>query len=155
MGLTEIDGNDIEPIIVPSGQPVGDKFDYSCYPYEDAGTPALMDHHQQQLTKFGVRFGQGGFSAFDLHNLDSSFLITTASRGQYNGTFDGCIAPFGMYITSAGRNSVVVFVHKQSNTQKRAYCKKHPIMPEVTHHALNLSFVTAYQLTSPGNALDH
>ena len=63
MGLAQFDGNLMEPIVVPPGQPACEEFDYSCYPTEDAGTPAFMNHHKQQLAKFGVMFGRGGFAA--------------------------------------------------------------------------------------------
>ncbi len=63
MNLGEINGDLMEPIIVPPGQPVADEFDYSRYPIEDAGTPAFIGHHKQQLTKFDVKFGRGGFEA--------------------------------------------------------------------------------------------
>ena len=42
---------------VSSGKYAGveaDVFDYSPWSSEDAGSPALTEHHKQQLAKFGV-----------------------------------------------------------------------------------------------------
>ncbi|BDA45285.1 hypothetical protein COCOBI_07-0720 [Coccomyxa sp. Obi] len=130
LDLAEADGNLTDPIVVPPGQPVSDEFDYSRYPSEEAGTPDFIEHHKQQLEKFGVKFGRGGFAAYDVHAESSMYSITTASGRQFNVTVDGSIAPFGLLPSSAGRISIVLFEHKQSHAQKQAYCDSHPEMPK-------------------------
>ncbi|CAL8469031.1 g8572 [Coccomyxa elongata] len=130
LNLIEVDGNVMEPIAVPPGHPVGAEFDYSCYPTEDAGTPTFMDHHKQQLTDFGVKFGRGEYEAYDLHTNTSLYSITAASGRQFNGTVDGSIAPYGFFPSSAGRSSAVIFIHKQSDAQKQAYRDKKSEVPK-------------------------
>ncbi|KAL0023226.1 hypothetical protein WJX79_006279 [Trebouxia sp. C0005] len=48
-GLLQEDGNDIDPIAVPARLSMGHSFDYSQFPSESDGNPALLDYHQQQL----------------------------------------------------------------------------------------------------------
>ena len=124
-----------KPIAVLSGQPVCNDFDSSCYSLEDAATPAFMEHHKQQLAKFGIEFGPGGFQAYDLHAEPDLYVIKTKSGELFSGTVSGSIAPYGILPYYAGRNSVVLYLHKQSDAQKQAYCDKQPDMAKVTHAA--------------------
>lgn len=59
IGLADFETYLAKTIAVPSGQPVCNDFDSSRYSLEDAATPAFMEHHKQQLAKFGIEFGPG------------------------------------------------------------------------------------------------
>ena len=72
LGIPETDGNQLAPITVPEECPACSGFDYSQYANENAGTTALLQHHQEQLQRMGVTFGRSGykvrcFSVVELH----------------------------------------------------------------------------------------
>ena len=50
-----------DPIVVPAGLLMSHSFDYSQFPSENDGTPALLEHHKQQLSGFEVQFGKASF----------------------------------------------------------------------------------------------
>ncbi len=124
--LDEVDGNAEEPIALPDDAPQASNFAYEQYADENSGTPFLLDHHAEQLKPFGVRFGRGGFKIYDLHSHRNLYSITTGSGQRYSGTVDGCIAPYGLMASSAGKHSRIAYEHKQSQEQKRAYRDAHP-----------------------------
>ena len=75
-----------------------------------------------------------------MHSETTLYYIRTTLEQQFIGTVDGSIAPFAHYPQSAGRNSAIVFQHKQSEAQKQAYRDKHPETQKVIHQALNPYF---------------
>jgi hypothetical protein len=111
LDLCEPDGNKLDPIIVPAGQPEAAPFEYSAYPNEDAGTPSLLQHHQEQLEKYGVYFGRGGFEMYNIHKK-IPYLISTPNGQNHRGTADGCLAPYGLSVESAGKQCRVLYKHK-------------------------------------------
>ena len=134
--LLEVDGHAVDEIdSQASSAPYCDSFDYSIYPDENAGTPALMQHHETQLRKFGVQFGHSAYQAYDLHS-ENKCLAISAYGQSYVGGFDGGIAPYGLFKSSAALRSIVAYEHKQSQEQKNAYREKHPEVPQVCffHH---------------------
>lgn len=74
---------------------------------------------------------------YDLHAEPDLYVIKTKSGELFGGMVSGSIAPYGLLPYYAGRNSVVLYLHKQSDAQKQAYCDKQPDMPKVTHFAQN------------------
>jgi hypothetical protein len=57
--IKEVDGHLLLPIDMTGGiEYTG--FDLSRYTSEEAGTPDLMRHHQEQLSRCGLPFGLGG-----------------------------------------------------------------------------------------------
>ena len=118
LSLLEVDGNDLQPIVLPKRPPKCASFDYSQYENENTGNAACLEHHKKQLETCGVPFGLGAFKMYDLHTQRSLYSIRTISGQQYNGNVDGCLAPFGLMATSAGRQCRIVYEHKQSTIQK-------------------------------------
>jgi len=121
LDVVEVDGSQVDPVVLPENCPECSSFDYSEYCSENAGTPDLLKHHQLQLAKMGVAFGRGGYGMYYLHNTPPLFAIKTASGRSYRGNIDGCLSPSGLMPTSAARQCRIAFVHKQSANQKQAY----------------------------------
>ncbi len=117
LGISEIDGNLLDSVQVPSTP--CDAFDYTRYANENEGTPALLAHHQAQLERLGVSFGRDGYQMYDLHSKAAPYKIYGSSK-MYQGGVDGCIAPFGLAVSSAPMQCRVVYEHKQTR-QKGAY----------------------------------
>ena len=67
LGFLQDDGNEVAPIVVPAGLSMSHSFDYSQFPSDNDGTPALLQHHQQQLSGFEVQFGRSQFQMYDIH----------------------------------------------------------------------------------------
>jgi len=121
LDIMEMDGNVVDPVVLPEDCPTCSSFDYSKYCDEAAGTCDLLAHHQVELAKMGVVFGQGGYHMYDLHKTPRLYTIKTASGRSYGGNIDGCLSPFGLMPTSAARQCRIAFEHKQSAKQKQAY----------------------------------
>lgn len=119
-------GNLEDPILPPPDVPVADGFDYSRYPNEDTGTPALLQHHKQQLQKYGVSFGRGAFEMYDIHDNKKLFSFVAPDESEFTGTADGLLAPFGLYPESAARQCRALFEHKQTEEQKQSYRDNNP-----------------------------
>ena len=119
--FSEVDGNAIEPINVPTDCPECASFDYSLYMDEDHGNNDCLKHHQIQLESLGVRFGRGAFQMYDLHKTRQLYSIRTSNGQRYNGNVDGCLAPFGMMASSAAKQGRVMYEHKQSPKQKEQW----------------------------------
>lgn len=120
------DGNLACPIVVPAGSPSCCPFDYSQHPSEDAGTPALLSHHQLCLHQFGVHFGRGGFQMHDVHGRKKDLQVTAPSGLQYNGGVDGIAAPYALTKAGAFSEMRIAYEHKQSDAQKQLYREAHP-----------------------------
>jgi len=121
LDVMEMDGNVVDPVVLPKDCPTCSSFDYSKYCNETAGTCDLLAHHQAELAKMGVVFGRGGYQMYDLHKRPSLYTIKTASGRSYGGNIDGCLSPFGLMPTSAARQCRIAFEHKQSANQKQGY----------------------------------
>lgn len=134
--LAELDGNLQDRIVPPADAPECTVFDYSNYATEDEGTPDLMQHHALALQKLGVVVGRGGVSAYDLHSDEDckDFFTIKMAAQEYTGGVDGCIAPFGLFRSSATWRSLIVYVHKQSAQQKQAYAEKQSGQQQVCLH---------------------
>ena len=110
--------------------PASRSFDFSQYVNENAGTLDLLKHHQVELIKFGVKFGTGAFTMYDLHEHKNPY--PTVHDGQeYHGGLDGGIAPHGLSIASAANQLRVAYEHKQSNAQKQRYREHHGDIAQV------------------------
>lgn len=121
LDVLEMDGNVVDPVVLPEDCPTCSSFDYSKYCDEAAGTGDLLAHHQVELAKMGVLFGQDGYHMYDLHKTSTLYTIKTASGRSYGGNIDGCLSPFGLMPASAARQCRIAFEHKQSAKQKQAY----------------------------------
>ena len=108
----------MDPIIVPDGSPACTSFDYSKFPSEPLGNADCLAHHKAQLERFGVPFGRNGFNMYDLHTQTQLYSIQTNSGKQYRGNIDGCVAPYGLMLSSASNLCRIGFEHKQSEIQK-------------------------------------
>ena len=119
LSFSETDGNSIDPIEVPADcSASASPFDYSQYKDEEEGNLACLNHHKAQLEKFGVHFGRGAFQMYDLHKEQRLYNIRTSNGQEYNGNVDGCLAPFGLFASSAASQSRIIYEHKQSSSQK-------------------------------------
>ena len=126
LNFLQEDGNLACPIVVPAGSPSCCPFDYSQHPSEDAGTPALLTHHQLHLHQFGVHFGRSGFQMYDVHSRKKDLQVTAPSGLQYNGGVDGIAAPYALTKAGAFSEMRIAYEHKQSDTQKQLYREAHP-----------------------------
>ncbi len=109
LNLNEVDGNAIEPIIVPADAPQPNSFAYEIYPDENPGTPFQLAHHQKELERHDVHFGRNGFKMYDIHSERKMYSITARSGQRYSGLLDGCVAPYGLMASSAGLHSRVAY----------------------------------------------
>ena len=123
--LTEVNGNETQPITLPDGAPDNPTFNHEAYPNEDAAVGAFMQHHQLQLQQHGVCFGRGIFQMYDIHSQKSPWTIRT-SKTQLSGTADCCVASHGLTCRSAANRAGVIYEHKQSEQQKEAYRHANP-----------------------------
>jgi hypothetical protein len=110
--ITEINGCEEFPIIVPPDLSPCPSFDFSRYPDENSGTPDLMRHHQQQLTRLGVPFGRGAYAMYDLRG-STTCLRFVAKEQLYHGTTDCCLAPNGLLGNSPAMHLRIGFEHKK------------------------------------------
>ena len=122
IGIMEVNGNEVEPIVVPEGTLECSTFDFSIYPDENSGTPDLLKHHQSHLERLGVSFGKGSYAMYDLLLVNDMYNFSTAAT-TYSGGIDGGVAPFGLMSRSASSQCRVGYKHFQSTEQKLAYYK--------------------------------
>lgn len=113
--IREVDGNQLDPIPVSGGVECT-SFDLSLYSDENAGTPHLMRHHEEQLGRCGVLFGPGGYAMYDVRQERSCLQFKSASQ-TYRGTTDCTLAPYGLLGPSRATCMRVGFEHKQSRKQ--------------------------------------
>ncbi|KAL3155883.1 hypothetical protein ABBQ32_012883 [Trebouxia sp. C0010 RCD-2024] len=73
--IVETVGNEIDPIVLNELAPASRDFDFSEYVNKNAGTLDLLKHHQVELIKFGVKFGGGAFTMYDLHDHQNPIPI--------------------------------------------------------------------------------
>ncbi len=92
-------------------------FDISAYPSAHHATPALVEHHQQQLAQLGVPFGRGGFKVYDVHECEYPLLTLNLQSTRYQGTFDGGVAPYGLIMPSSAWVCRVLYEHKASKVR--------------------------------------
>jgi len=112
IGIIEMDGRAMDPLIVPMDAPSYEGFDYSKYDNEDSGMHDLMEHHKTQLARFEIPFGFGGYAMYDLHSKGTCFRFLV--NGQlYHGTTDCSSAPYGLLGESPARLLRIGFVHKK------------------------------------------
>ena len=120
LGFLQEDGKDMDAIAVPAGLSPGHSFDYSQFPSENDGTPALLDHHQQQLSLFEVQFGRSHFKMYDIHQR-KDLTLTLPSGVSYIGGLHGVAAPWGLTKAGAVSEMRIAYEHMQSSAQKQAY----------------------------------
>ena len=134
--IAECVGNVLDPIVVNSSAPAAQPFDFSEYANENAGTLDLLEHHQAELIKFGVKFGRGAFAMYDLHEHKNPYPIVHDGQ-EYHGGLDGGVAPHGLSKASAANQLRVAYEHKQSNDQKQRYREQHGDLIQVLSHVLH------------------
>jgi hypothetical protein len=111
--MTEINGNDLEPVKMPPDTPTCTAFDYSQYASEAAGNQDALKHHEAQLKALGVTFGRGGYQMQDTCNVQRAGLVVQAGGKTYRGNCDGCITPFGIARSSAFHRGIIAYEHKR------------------------------------------
>ncbi|PNW82934.1 hypothetical protein CHLRE_06g300150v5 [Chlamydomonas reinhardtii] len=112
--LVEVRGEVVAPqeVQVPEGTPECASFVQQEGRSEDAMTPALLQHHQQQLMKLGVVFDKlGGFEMYDNHSK-GKLLGFTCGEKSFNGGFDGCVAPYGLTERSLVHQLRIIYEHE-------------------------------------------
>ena len=134
--IAECVGNVLDPIVVSNLAPASQTFDFSEYASEDAGNFDLLEHHQAELIKFGVKFGRGAFTMYDLHEYKIPYPFVHDGQ-EYHGGLDGGIAPHGLSISSAANQLRIAYEHKQSNDQKQRYREQHGDMTQVLSYVLH------------------
>ena len=125
LGFLQEDGNKAYPIVVPAEAPECSSFDYSQFSSKGNGTPQLLKHHQNQLTKFGVQFGRSHFEIHDVHTRRDLKLLLPSGTLYYGG-LDGIVASWGLTKAGAVTEMRIAYEHKQSAAQKRLYREAHP-----------------------------
>ncbi len=131
--LTEVDGHDADPIVVPNDAPDSPAFDFSAYHDETAGLGKLQHYHQHQLEQHDVKFGRGGFRIYDIHSQKPAPWSISSGKWQLSGTADLCVASNGLFSGSAAKRAFILYEHKQTAVQKEAYRSAHPEVMEVRH----------------------
>ena len=113
LNLMEVVGNAVfeEELQLPDGTPTCIGFDISGYETEDAATGPLLAHHKEQLKLLGVRFGRAAFNIYDVHSLKHASLLIQHGNKAFRGIFDGCIAPYGLALTSSLMQCRIVYEH--------------------------------------------
>ena len=135
--LTEVLGDDLEPIVVPPEHARHHPaFDYSAYRDENEGLGPLQQYHQRQLEQQHIPFGRGGFRIYDIHSQSTAWSIRS-SKYQLSGTADLCVASHGLTIKSAAKRAFIVYEHKQTDAQKEAYRLTHP-NPMLVRYAMQV-----------------
>ncbi|PNW72982.1 hypothetical protein CHLRE_14g614200v5 [Chlamydomonas reinhardtii] len=123
LNLMEVVGNAVfeEELQLPDGTPTCIGFDISGYETEDAATGPLLAHHKEQLKLLGVRFGRAAFNIYDVHSLKHASLLIQHGNKAFRGIFDGCIAPYGLALTSSLMQCRIVYEH---NMPEALYARK-------------------------------
>ncbi|KXZ45490.1 hypothetical protein GPECTOR_54g231 [Gonium pectorale] len=112
LDITAIDGSIIaeDELKVPKDTDTCGDFTWSSGD-ENTETPALLRHHKHQLERLGVRFGRDGYAVYDVHSYVSDGLTIQVGNKEYEGIFDGCVAPYGLMDCSAITQCRIVYVH--------------------------------------------
>jgi hypothetical protein len=80
---------------------------------EDRDTPRAISHLEQELKKFGVKFGRGNYKMYDVHSDHTLLSLDDEKMGTpLSGGTDLIIAPFGIAMESVIQNSCVAFEFK-------------------------------------------
>lgn len=108
-----------------------DGFDYSKFENEDAGTPALVEYHKQQLQSCGLSMERGGYSVLDMH--ETAVYSVQIGPIKYSGGVDGGVVPFAIRQGSAAKLLRIGFVHKQSSEDKAAFQANNPSETQVEY----------------------
>ncbi|EFJ47110.1 hypothetical protein VOLCADRAFT_105184 [Volvox carteri f. nagariensis] len=123
IGIRQCDGRRVAnaELQVPPGTAICDEFDVTPYRSEDEATPRLLQHHQEQLERLGVKFDVlGGFQMFDVHNRTSDSLTIYCGGQTYRGIFDGCVAPYGLMGFGSLEQSRIIYEHKRQPQKQSA-----------------------------------
>ncbi|KXZ50595.1 hypothetical protein GPECTOR_16g770 [Gonium pectorale] len=101
-----------EELEVPEGTPFCSEYNRRA---EDgrAETPALLRHHKQQLELLGVKMGLNGFAVYDVHDHTFASLVIQVDDTEYEGIFDGCVAPYGLTDASAIIQCRIIYEYKK------------------------------------------
>ena len=110
--VVECEGNVLDPVVVNESAPTSWDFESSQYVNENAGTVNILKHHKVELIKFGVKFGRGAFTMYNLHVHKNPYHIVHDGQ-NYHGGLDGGIAPHSLSIASAANQLRVAYEHKQ------------------------------------------
>ncbi|EFJ47210.1 hypothetical protein VOLCADRAFT_105187 [Volvox carteri f. nagariensis] len=116
IGIRPCDGSRLASaeLKVPPGTAHCYVFDITPYRSENEATPPLLQHHQEQLERLGVKFDvEGGFQMFDVHNRRSGSLTICCGGQTYRGIFDGCVAPYGLMGFGSLEQSRIIYEHKR------------------------------------------
>lgn len=87
-----------------------DGFDYSKFENKDAGTPAFVEYHRQQLQSCGLSMERGGYSVLDMH--ETAMYNVQIGSNKYLGGVDGGVVPLAVRQGSAAMLLRIGFIHK-------------------------------------------
>ncbi len=85
---------------------------------EEACIPSAMLHFEQELKKFGVRFGTDNFKFYDVHSKHQLLNINDEKSGKLSGGIDLILGPHGLSMQSVIKQSCVAVELKTSETLK-------------------------------------
>jgi len=100
-------------VLVDAPEIQADYFDKEFQPFqwtrsEPDDTPAAMVHLQTQLQEFGLQFGRGHFSLYDVHAIRSFLSFDDERSGKISGGTDLVIAPYGFSVGSLNVAACIV-----------------------------------------------
>ena len=100
-------------LVMYEGEPL-DKTHTSFEPFhwqaqENTDTPRAIVHLQEQLEKFGIVFGRNNYQMYEVHLLHGILSVRDCKSGSLSGGTDALIAPYGLVVESAPRQSCVAF----------------------------------------------
>eukprot|EP00898_Chlorokybus_atmophyticus_P006906 jgi/Chlat1/7216/Chrsp57S06765 len=75
--------------------------------------PHLLLYHEQQLKKFHVPFGQGGYALYDVHQVSDQLWEIQHESTVYSGMADACLAPFGLTTSGATCQCRIAYLHRR------------------------------------------
>jgi hypothetical protein len=80
---------------------------FRWFQQEEADVPRASQHLQDQLTRFGVHFGRGGYKLYDVHARKQILNVEDRKTGNLKGGTDLIIGPYGLHLLGVVQQSCV------------------------------------------------
>lgn len=64
---------------------------------EDSDTPRAREHLEEELKRFGIKFGKGGYQLYDVHTKKQLLNLDDRKTGKLSGGTDLILCPHGIH----------------------------------------------------------